>query len=301
VARTTTAGGGASVPRSALALLSLVGLLACGGGHAPTAPGPVAPPPAPPRVLLISVDGLRPDALERAGAVNILALAGRGVFTWTAQTVAPSTTLPGHASMLTGFEPAAHGISFDDYRADFTVPVPTVFAYAKAAGFSTAMVVGKKKFEQLRDCGGVDSFSHAGPGDWEVAGEASARVASGFDLTFVHFPNTDLTGHARGWLSSAYLEQVKRTDEAVGRLLAAAPPGTTVILTADHGGSGHSHGSPSREDSTIPWVAVGPKVARRGTLGRQVRTVDTAATVLHVLGLSLRADAPGTVVAEAFQ
>jgi predicted AlkP superfamily pyrophosphatase or phosphodiesterase len=289
VARTTIAG-----------VLAVLGLLACGREHGPAAPGAVPPPPPPPKVLLISIDGLRPDVLQAAGAANILALAGRGVFTWNAQTVYPSTTLPGHTSMLTGFEPSSHGIYFDDYKADFTLAVPTVFAYAKGAGLSTAMVVGKPKFEQLRVCGGVDSFTCGGPGDWEIAGEAAARLASGYDLTFVHLPSTDLTGHSRGWMSRAYIEQVKRTDDAVGRLLQAAPPETTILLTADHGGSGNSHGTRSRDDSTIPWIAAGPRITRRGALGRPVRTIDTAATVLYVLGLALRAEAPGTVVDEAF-
>jgi arylsulfatase A-like enzyme len=301
----TTVGADAPAPRTAaaaLVALLVAGLAGCGGGGTPTAPEPAnAARPGPPKVLLVSIDGLRPDALDRAGAANILALASRGTYTWAARTVAPSTTLPGHTSMLTGFEPSVHGIDFDDYRADFTLAVPTVFAYAKAAGLSTAMVVGKAKFEQIRQHGGVDSFTCAGPGDWEIAGEGAARVAAGFDLTFVHLPGADLAGHSRGWMSQAYLEQVKRADEAVGRLLQAAPPEQTIILTADHGGSGSSHGSRSSEDATIPWVAAGPRVARKGALGCAVSTVDTAATVLHVFGLSLRGDAHGTVVSEIFQ
>src|SRR5574341_2085458 len=69
------------------------------------APTPTPTPPPPPSVALLSIDGLRPDALVPGVAPNILALALRGSYTWSAQTVYPSTTLPGHASMLTGLEP----------------------------------------------------------------------------------------------------------------------------------------------------------------------------------------------------
>jgi phosphopentomutase len=118
---------------------------------------------------------------------------------------------------------------------------------------------------------------------------------------FVHFPDTDLAGHAKGWLSPSYLEHVAEADRAFGRLLQALPRETTIILTADHGGHGTSHGSNAAEDMTIPWIVVGPRVLARGReLLKPVRTVDTAATVLYVLGLTPPAAASGVVVSEAF-
>ena len=99
-------------------LVALVAL-ASGCGHSaaqPTPPVPVAPvaAPAPPRVVIFSIDGLRPDALLQAGAPAIMGLASRGAYTWQAQTIMPSTTLPSHASMLSGFTPSVHGITWDD-------------------------------------------------------------------------------------------------------------------------------------------------------------------------------------------
>ena len=60
---------------------------------------------------------------------------------------------------------------------------------------------------------------------------------------FVHLPQTDLAGHSQGWMSSAYLDAVAGADRAVGRVLAALPAGTTVIVTADHGGHDWTHGT----------------------------------------------------------
>ena len=106
-----------------LVLAALTG--ACGSSltqpsAVPTAvPTPTPTPTPPPRVALISIDGLRPDVLTETQAPNILALAQRGAYTFAAQTVYPSTTLPGHASMLTGVEPSVHGITFDEYQDTF--------------------------------------------------------------------------------------------------------------------------------------------------------------------------------------
>ncbi len=267
-------------------------------------PTPLAtptPPPPPPKVAIISIDGLRPDALTAEGTPNILALAQRGAYTFAAQTVFPSTTLPGHASMLTGVEPSVHGITFDEYRDTFQLTTPTVLGLARSAGKRTVMVVGKEKFKQLAVAGGADSYLCATRGDVDVVNEAIVLLSTGFDLLFVHLPQVDHTGHARGWMSAEYVAQLQQTDEAFGRLVSLLPPETTVIVTADHGGQLRTHGTRDRVDMTIPWIIAGPRVTRRGALTRPVRTVDTALTVLSLLGVPAPPNTAGKLVSEPFE
>ncbi len=298
--------------RFAVVLGLLVGVagpisVGCGGG-APSAPSSYptpapAPTPTPsPRVVILSVDGLRADALAQADAPNILGLARRGAFTWKAQTVNPSKTLPAHVSMVTSLLPAAHGISWDEYKADRgNCAVSTIFSVAKGAGLRTVLVAGKEKFRHLYVEGTLDSFVLTGRGDADVANEAIVQVQAGFDLMLVHFPDVDIVGHAQGWMSAPYLQQVTAADEAVGRLLGVLPPETTIIVTSDHGGKATVHGSTIPEDMTIPWIVAGPRIRVPGReLTRPVRTVDTAATVLDVLGLPALEKASGVVVSEAF-
>jgi arylsulfatase A-like enzyme len=292
-----------------LATSALVAAGACGGTGSPTSPlaaSPVAvaPTPAPsPKVAVLSVDGLRADAAARAELPNLRGLATRGAYTYAARSVTPSETLPGHASMLSGEEPKVHKITsdWDDFRPEKGfIAVPTVFSVARAAGLRTVMVVGKGKLQHLAPPGTVDSFVLAARGDADVANEAIVQTAAGFDLLFVHFPDLDLAGHAGGWMSAVYLETLARLDEALGRLLAALPPETTVILTADHGGKDHTHGRDIAEDTTVPWIIAGPKVTRRGEMTSRVKQTDTAATALWTLGLSLPSGCAGAVVQEPF-
>jgi len=287
-----------------LATAALALGVACGGtaGH-PSAPIPTPTPVPSPKVLIMSVDGLRADALQQSAVPNILSLARRGAFTWKAQTVFPSMTLPAHTSMLTGFAPTAHGITWDDYNPDKgNCTVPTVFEVAKAAGLRTVLVAGKQKFQHLNVGSAIDDFVLSPRGDAEIANLAIVEVQAGFDLMFVHFPDVDITGHAKGWLSADYLGKVTDADTAIGRLLLALPPETTVIFTSDHGGRGTNHGSSSPEDMTIPWIVAGPRIRAHGAeLRRAVRTMDTAATALWVLGLREPSTASGGVVDEAFE
>jgi predicted AlkP superfamily pyrophosphatase or phosphodiesterase len=294
--------------QSVVALVSAAALLSAGcgaAGSSPTAvPTPVAvvpTPPPPPKLAILSIDGLRADALAKAQAPEIRKLMARGVYTLRARTILPPMTLPGHVSMLTGLDPKVHRILWDDYRPEKgTLTVPTVFAIAHAAGLRTVAVVGKDKLRTLAAPGAIDSFVVASRGDEDVANQAIVEAGVGFDLMFVHFPDVDLTGHRVSWMSAEYFAAVESVDAAVGRLVAALPPHTTVILTADHGGKDKTHGVDIPEDLTIPWVIAGPRVPARGEVALSVKQVDTAATALSVFGLKLPDGCTAQVVHEAF-
>jgi predicted AlkP superfamily pyrophosphatase or phosphodiesterase len=286
-----------------LALAAALAVTAC-NSSAPTTPSSVTAPTASltPAVVIISVDGLRPDAIRDTTAPNIMALSRRGAFTWQAQTIVPSNTLPSHVSMLSGFGPEVHRVVWDDYLpARGRVTVPTVFAASRTAGLRTAMIVGKDKFRHFRDTDAVDVWVLDNPNDSDVAAEAQVKAAFGVDLLFIHLPGVDVEGHARQWMSDAYLASVRRADEAIGRIVSSLSEQTTVILTADHGGRAGGHGTAHPLDTTIPWIVSGPRTFQGRQLATAVRTVDTAATAAYVLGFALSPAAAGRPVLEAFR
>jgi len=264
-------------------------------------PTPTPTPPPPPRVALVSIDGLRSDAVNADNTPNIWALVARGAYTFSAQTIFPSNTLPGHASMLTGVEPNVHGITFDEYHDTFQFSTPTALSLVHSAGKRSVMIVGKDKFRQLLTTGSVDSYTESKYGDDDIVNEAITQLPLGFDLMFVHLPQVDQYGHYAGWMSVEYIAQVKATDSAFGRLVASLPAGTTVILTSDHGGTAKVHGTTSKTDLTIPWIIAGPRVLRRGAISRNVRTTDTALTILAVLNITAPSNCTGKTVSEIFE
>jgi arylsulfatase A-like enzyme len=80
---------------------------------------------------------------------------------------------------------------------------------------------------------------------------------------------------------------------------------TVVIISADHGGAGLSHGPDDARSRHIPWIATGPGVRRGFDLTRkeklQVNTEDTCATACWLLGLALPAYFDGKALREAFE
>ena len=61
-------------------------------------------------VIVVSIDGLRPDAIETYGASTMQRLIREGSYTLSGRTIDPSKTLPSHTSMLTGQPPERHGV-----------------------------------------------------------------------------------------------------------------------------------------------------------------------------------------------
>lgn len=288
-----------------------LGAAAC----APTAPLPQAPVAAAaaagqPHVVVISIDGLRPDAIEAAGARNLRAMMETGAYSLVARTILPSKTLPSHTSMLTGVPPEVHGIDWNSDRTDErgTVRVPTVFEVAEARGKTTAAFFAKSKFRHLIRPGTPDFRRAPGGHDvWEAARivpevEQFLRYNRP-DLLFVHIPDPDLSGHTFGWMSLPYRMAVRRSDAAVGRIVAAAreayDDNVVIIVTADHGGHGHGHGSPSEMDVLIPWIAWGQGIAP-GKIAAPVSTMDTGATALWLLGVDVPREWAGRPVAQPF-
>ncbi len=225
-----------------------------------------------------------------------------GCWTWTAQTIVPSSTLPSHVSMLAGVPPAVHGVTWNSDRPEKgPLQVSTVFSVAKSRNLTTAMVVGKTKLRLLDEPGTVDADCFV-EGDAEAVAQGALEIIGQLDpdLLFLHFAQPDAAGHENGWgdtragiaPSAEYLSALRACDAALGTLVRRLKAGrrwdrTLMILTADHGGHAKNHGSADPQDTTIPWIAAGPLVEARGPLRPAVRTVDTAATALAALGVAV--------------
>jgi arylsulfatase A-like enzyme len=263
-------------------------------------------------VVVISVDGLRPDAIARFEARTIMRLVREGRSAESASTILPSKTLPSHTSMLTGEDVDKHGIAWNSNQTGEHghVAVPTVFGLARAEGFRTAAFFSKGKFNHLEVPGSLD-YSQApnGDGRWSAdrtAGDVERYLATERpNLLFVHFGEPDYAGHLWGWMSWLYGRGVRKADDGVARVLAAADGAYgvgqyTVILTADHGGHGRNHGSSDSRDTTIPWITWGKGVQSGSSIPGTVRTMDTAGTALWLLGVNAPEGLAGVPVRSAF-
>lgn len=270
------------------------------------------------RVLIISVDGMRPDVMLRADTPVLRRLMRTGSFTMYAATTDLAVTLPSHTSMLTGVVPTKHGIFYNGDDVPDDAPHyslrPTLFELAKASGYSTALIAGKSKFDTLARPGTIDVVVVPPAKDKfsdEKVGKKTVEVIRTHrpEVLVVHLADTDGTGHGIGWGTNEQIATIEEADRQIGRIMDALDETdlrsrTLVIISADHGGAGKSHGKDDPRSRFIPWIASAPAVAQDFDLTRlrelQVRTEDTFATACFVLGIALPADIEGQPVRAIF-
>jgi len=260
--------------------------------------------------LIITIDGLRPDAIDKADTPNLDSLIKKGSYTHSAKTDQTAKTLPSHTSLVTGLTSKRHGMTGNVYTPELGhTKFDTIFTIAKKSGLGTALFVGKKKLSYINVPGTIEHYKSTDMSEDSV-GQITQSYSSYLKehkpgLTLIHFPYPDLTGHRKGWMSAEYLDSIGVVDKALGTIIeslkeAGIFKSTFIVITSDHGGEGNTHGRLVANSINIPWLAIGKKVKADYRIREQVYIYDTAPTVLRALGLTPTANIDGRVIKEIF-
>jgi predicted AlkP superfamily pyrophosphatase or phosphodiesterase len=246
-------------------------------------------------VVVVTVDGLRPDAITDADTPRLARLVREGAASLASHVPEPTLTLPAHLAMVTGQTPHKHGVLTNQTLAQEPANA-TLFTRVHDTGRRTALYAGKHKLVALAPRGSADVVRTPDPGDanWEAG--SSTRLAAQFAadfprerfaFTFVHLREPDEAGHDAGWMTPAYRAALAEADRALAVVLRAIQDSglpVTVIVTTDHGGEGKDHWSHDTLDSTVPWICAGPGVKPGATITPSsiVDVGPTAAALLRV-------------------
>jgi predicted AlkP superfamily pyrophosphatase or phosphodiesterase len=261
---------------------------------------PDKPRPKINHVLIISEDGLRADAVATLHLKWHDLMRQHGSYSDHALTIRDASTLPAHASMLSGVRPKVHGLTWNTWRPhEGYIKTPTIFTRAMDAGLTTAFFTGKTKLRHIVPPGSVGMYDRPGYYCKKVAAEAATYLTTERPaLAFVHFADPDELGHAKGWMSSAQRNAIANSDRCLGVIYEALEKSgliddTLIIVSADHGGHNRVHSGAKKIDREIPWIACGPGVREDYVITDPPSTMDTAATALYALGLPIPADIEG--------
>ena len=215
------------------------------------------------KVILISVDGMRPDGFLSCGNLYIKTLMEKAYYTLNAQTVMPSVTLPCHMSLFHSVTPQRHGITTNLYL-PMARPINGLFEQLHMMGKTCAMHYG---WEPLRDVARpasltfseyINAYSEESA-DTALTDSALARIAkSKPDFVFLYMVDTDEKGgHDNGWMSKEYFVRISTAVDNIRRVIDHCSDEYTIIITADHGGHDRTHGTDLPEDTTIPMFYLG--------------------------------------------
>ena len=242
------------------------------------------------KVILVSIDGMRPDGVTSCGHPFVQEMMKRGSYTLDARTVFPSVTLPCHMSLFHSVPPERHGMTTNIYMPQVR-PVSGLFEQIAAAGGVSAMYYG---WEPLRDVARPGSLKFS-----EYFNAYAADATDGIltdsalgcieqyrpDFVFLYMVETDEKGgHDSGWMTEPYLACINAAVDNVRRVWERFGDEYTVIVTADHGGHGRGHGSEMPEDMTIPMFFLG-KHFEAGKELHGVSLLDLAPTIAHIMGV----------------
>jgi predicted AlkP superfamily pyrophosphatase or phosphodiesterase len=289
------------IPFSLLALLAMpiFGMPAQAPSPASSvASDPVTAPARAPstyaNAIVISVDGLRSDALIAVPAEQLPAFhrLRANASTLNARTDPDWTvTLPNHTAMITGrFVEGPDGHAWtknDDADPGETLSsnkkayVAGIFDVAHDNGFATGLFAGKSKFSVYDETwnaqngaadvtGGddgkdkLDQFVFE-PDTVKMTDAVLAALTRADDkrkLLFVHFAITDLTAHAYGWdvtPGSKYMKAVAAVDAQLGRILDAIEGsdrlrGKTAIVLTADHGGGAPFKSHDRVNMWVDYI-----------------------------------------------
>jgi arylsulfatase A-like enzyme len=304
--------------------------------------GPLACGPGAPRnVVLITLDTTRADALgaygqRRPTSPRIDAMAADGVLFEQAVSSAPST-LPSHATLLTGKQPYAHGArsnaGFRLAAGNLTLAevlqergwVTQAEVAAPVLGRATQLGQGFGRYRDPRATESVVDFLEVRKTRWRHTRPAEEITERGLEfvrenaerpfLLWLHYfdahePHDPPERFGKGL--ALYHGEIRRIDHHVGLLLDEVErlglrDDTVVVLTADHGEGHGQHGEDTHSffvyDSTIrvPLVFWGTRAIPRGQrVASLVRLVDVAPTLLDLLGLPPLEAVQGTSLVSLF-
>lgn len=236
-----------------IAALAAVLLAAC--ASVPT-PARDAPP-----VILVSIDGFRPDYLDRGVTPVLSGLAASGV-RGAMRPSFPSKTFPNHYALVTGLRPDRNGIVENTFQ-DPRWPGETfrmanrqavqdrrwwdegtpIWVSAERAGIATAPVFWPGAEAAIQ---GVRP-RHSAPFDMQTPNDVRVQRLLGLlDLPTaerprfltLYFDTIDTAGHDYGPDAPETLAAVAQADAEIGRLVAglkARGIAANLIVVADHG------------------------------------------------------------------
>ncbi|MBC8101507.1 MAG: alkaline phosphatase family protein [Cytophagales bacterium] len=284
------------IRRNFLSAAAGLGLLAAqpAFGFQP-APTPVAA--RVPKVLIIGIDGVRPDALLAAKAPNLKALAEGGAYSYLAQTEDLTGSGPAWSSMLTGVHREKHGVHNNAFDGEDYSKFPHLFRRLKETKgkLRTASIVTWEPINYwiVSHC----DYSQTCRNDVANAAAAAAFLRDqNPDILFLHFSDVDYAGHAKGYSPTipAYVKAIEEADAYVGTVMTALKARPTyakedwlVLISTDHGGKGTNHGANIPECRTIFLIASGDAV-KKGEIMPAPSIVDITAMSFVHLGVTIK-------------
>lgn len=251
------------------------------------------------KVLIIGIDGCRPDVLKEAQTPEIDKLIGNGAYSFEAKTDPISSSGICWTGMLTGVWHEKHHVISNAYKNPNVKEYPHFFRRIKESSpeLKTYSIVNWHPIHKILQEGDADVIESYSPDKKVTKRVVEVLSKENPDVVFVQLDDVDHAGHAHDYLidSPKYVKAIRKADGQVGKMVKAIEMRSTyknedwlIIVSTDHGGSNFTHGKDIPEHTTIFYIASG-NATKKGEI-YDVNVVDVCTTALAHLGVKIEAE-----------
>lgn len=243
------------------------------------------------KLLILGIDGVRPDALKRSRTPNIDFLIDNSVYSMNAgiQRDGDSVSGPGWASIFTGVEAIKHGVWRNKQYENIDRSYPSFLDKLKSHKYRVSFAASWKPLFIMFDTSVYD-HAYRSKDKYNTAWTIDVITRDKADASFLYFSGVDYAGHTTGFSprNRIYRRAIEKVDRYIGNVLKAISKRSTIdeedwliVVVTDHGGRGHSHSGRHRKSTTIPLIFANTK--RRGFIKSPANHLDVYPTVLKFM------------------
>lgn len=221
------------------------------------------------KVIILGIDGCRPDALMAANTPNIDQLTLNATYSMDALNDGITISGPSWSSILTGVWENKHRVYDNSFNGSNFSQYPHFFKYIKEynPNLHTVSICQWAPINDQIAKEHADIIINTRNGTSYVEEAVVEYLKSkNPDAIFVQFDDVDGAGHAYGYSkdSEKYLESIEIVDKAIGNIYSVIKQrkefndeNWLIIITTDHGGINFGHGGNTFEERNIFLICSG--------------------------------------------
>ncbi len=248
------------------------------------------------KVLIIGIDGCRPDCLLTAKTPNLDNLWQNGAYSFKAKTDPISSSGICWTGMLTGVWHEKHNVVSNEYINPNIKEYPHFFHLVRQQKPELKLfsVVNWSPIHKILQEGDADIVNYLLTDEKVTGRVCDLMVNEDPDAFFVQLDEVDHAGHEYDYTvkSKKYLQAIEKADTLIGKIIRAmksrenySNENWLVLVSTDHGGSKFGHGKDIPDHTTIFYIAWGNDVLK-GEIQEQTDVIDVAVTAMKHLGIN---------------
>ena len=256
-----------------------------------------------PHVLMVLLDGWRPDVIAAAHTPTIDMMMQDSAYSMEARVEDTAISGSGHSSFLTGVHRDKHNVHGNSFGDANYQEYPYWFNLLKyerpemhTAAYHNWLPMANTALD-FSVCGYCVDMYVTGS-DNSIATQLATDLANQqMDAVTIVIDAPDAAGHGYGFHPSIpqYVAAMNQSDAWLGMIMDAifartnyAEEDWMVIISSDHAGSGYGHGYNIPEHRKVPLIIWGAESL--GPIWPAPDSVDIVPTALHHLGVEVRAE-----------